>query len=93
MKTLKAVAEIKRKMENERKVLMEERSKLSKKIAAGADFFSSSKQYTRGEISKATEILKNTAKELAAIDKKIFDLDIIIGTELEALFADFEIKD
>lgn len=92
MTTLQAVTEIKRMMSVERKELMAQRTAISKKISEGADFFTSSKQYTRGEMGKAAEIMKNASKQLAAIDKKIFDIDVVIGTKLEALFADFEIR-
>ena len=76
----------------ERKELMSQRAAISKKISEGADFFTSSKQYTRAEMGKAAEIMKNASKQLATIDKKIFDLDVIIGTKLESLFADFEVR-
>ena len=92
MTTLQAVVEIKRMMAMERKELMTQRAAVSKKIAEGADFFTSSKQYTRAEMGKAAEIMKNASKQLATIDKKIFDLDVIIGTKLESLFADFEVR-
>jgi hypothetical protein len=92
MTTLEAVAEIKRLMVAERKTLMAERSAISKKIAEGADFFTSSKQYTRSEMGKAAEVMKRASVQLAAVDKKIFDLDVIIGTKLESLFADFEVR-
>lgn len=90
--TLQAVVEIKKIMAMERKELMTQRSAISKKIAEGADFFTSSKQYTRAEMGKAAEIMKNASRQLAVIDKKIFDLDIIIGTKLESLFSDFEVR-
>ena len=92
MTTLQAVVEIKQMMLVERGQLMTQRSAISKKIAEGADFFTSSKQYTRAEMGKAAEIMKTACRQLAEIDKKIFDLDVIIGTKLEALFADFEIR-
>ena len=92
MTTLQAIVEIKKMMSVERKELMTQRAAVSKKISEGADFFTSSKQYTRGEMGKAAEIMKNASKQLAIIDKKIFDIDVVIGTKLEALFADFEVR-
>ena len=92
MSIVEAVERIKKIMLDERKALLNERSALSKKILAGADFFSANKQYSKGDIAKATEILKNTVNNLADVDKKIFDLDVYIGTELEALLSSFEIK-
>ena len=92
MNVAECVERIKKVMLNERNALLSERSALSKKILAGANFFSANKQYTRSEITKATDIFRDTVNRLAVIDKKIFDLDIYIGTELEALLSDFEIK-
>lgn len=92
MTTLQAIMEIKKMMAMERKELMNQRTAVSKKIAEGADFFTSSKQYTRAEMGKAAEIMKNASRQLANIDKKIFDIDVIIGTKLEALFSDFEVR-
>lgn len=92
MNIVEAVERIKKVMLDERRELMNERSALSKKIAAGADFFSANKQYTRNDITKATDILRDTVNRLAVVDKKIFDLDVYIGTELEALLSNFEIK-
>lgn len=92
MNIVEAVERIKKVMLDERRDLLNERNALSKRIVAGADFFSANKQYSRSELTKATEILRDSVNKLSIIDKKIFDLDVYIGTELEALLSDFEVR-
>lgn len=92
MQTLKALNEIKLMMNEQRNKLLEKRTALYQRLKKGNEFFQSTKQNSKAEIAKASSIMTNITKELAATEKEIFDLDVIIATKLEILLSDCEIK-
>ena len=92
MQTLKALNEIKSMMNEQRNKLLEKRSALYQRLRKGNEFFQSTKQNSKAEIAKASAILTGITKELAIVEKEIFDLDVIIGTKLEILLNDCEVR-
>lgn len=92
MQTLKALNEIKSMMNEQRNKLLEKKTALYQRLKKGNEFFQSTKQNSKAEIAKASAIMTNITKELAAVEKEIFDLDVIIGTKLEILLNDCEVR-
>lgn len=92
MKTLRAVEEIKHLMADRRGELIQEKSSLMKRWESGINFFLSTKDRSRYDIEKASQTMRSISVRLDEITKEIYDLDVIIGTKLEDLFSDFEIR-
>lgn len=92
MQTLKALTEIKQMMNEQRNKLLERRKNLYQRLKKGNEFFQSTRQNSKAEIAKATNLMVSISKELAIVEKEIFDLDVIIATKLEVLLNDCEIR-
>lgn len=92
MQTLKAVNELKDMMNNKRSKLIERRNSLYQRLKKGNEFFQSNRQNSKSEIAKAVSLVTNITKDIAVVEKEIFDLDVIICTKLELLLNDCEIK-
>ena len=90
--TLKAVNELKDMMNNKRSKLIERRNSLYQRLKKGNEFFQSNRQNSKSEIAKAVSLVTNITKDIAVVEKEIFDLDVIICTKLELLLNDCEIK-
>lgn len=92
MQTLKALNELKQQMNEERNALYKKRKALHDRLKSGEDFFKMSKRHSQADLAKGAETFAKLTRQVMQIDKEIFDLDVIIGTKLELLLNDCEIK-
>lgn len=92
MRTLKFVEEIKNLMFNKRRVLINEKAELQKRFSKGIDFFLTAASHSKEDILKASDNMSSIVSRLDSVTREIYDLDIIIGTNLETFFADFEVR-
>ena len=92
MKIVAALEEIKHMLSDERMHLIQKRAQLHEDLRRGTDFFCASKQYSKSELERASRRMSEITRSLTAIDKELFDLDIIIGTKFEVLLSDCRIK-
>lgn len=92
MKIVAALEDIKQAISTERSQLIQKRAQLHEDLRRGADFFCASKQYSKSELERASRRMVEITRSLAAIDKEIFDLDIVIGTKFEVLLSDCRVK-
>ena len=92
MKTLKAVNEIKDLMVGQRSKLIKEKSQLMKRWKSGVDYFSHMEKHTPHDNEQAAALMRDISAQLDSVTKQIYDLDIIIGSKLELLFNDCEVR-
>ena len=92
MKIVAALEAIKKSVSDERSELIQKRARLHDDLHKGADFFCASRQYSKSELERASRRMADITREIVAIDKEIFDLDIIIGTKLETLLSDCRVR-
>ena len=92
MKIVAALEDIKQALSVERSELIQKRAQLHDDLRRGADFFCASKQYSKSELERASRRMVEITRELVAVDKDIFDLDVIIGTKFEVLLSDCRVK-
>ena len=92
MMILAALEDIKRTLCDERSELLQKRQKLSEDLKKGNDFFNTSQQYSKMELAKATARMRQIVRELSAVDKQLFDLDIMIGVKFETILTDCQVR-